>query len=467
MSVVCTALSAVTGMGQAVTAPRQVIRSTCLVKVSQDNLTEIVGHLAGTADVAGRAAKGIFGSDESIAMGYQVVSVGVVQLTAELPAQSAGNASAFWKAVGENLQKAMTQVNEQQVEQVDIQISVAERRKAEALAKLQPSPSTSHADKAVQEQLDKMVDLSTLKRDMPLDVAIDVLKKSVNPPLTVTVVWQDLDYECKTDAGTPIGVDGVSPMKLETALRLVLKLISNRGSGGECQIDYAVDNGVVIIASKKTLRSLVKGAAEGPWPQLSAEELATHRQGLINQLQEAEMDSLRLQARRKAMEEQAAELRRRIDQTLDQDALIRELQKLVDMMAQAQTRVQALIEQGAVPQGQMGEAVERLVKAKIDLARQREAAAQAAGGEQLAKLMAGLSELAVQAAEKEAILPILHDQLGRLEAQLEQAQSSIPKAIERDLALRSLKQAEERIQDLRQSLSSLQQPTITVIGAGS
>ena len=62
-------------------------------------------------------------------------------------------------------------------------------------------------------------------------------------------------------------------------------------------------------------------------------------QCLINQLQEAEMDALRLRARRAAMEGQASDLRKRIDEAIDQDTLIRELQRLVDLMAQGQARV--------------------------------------------------------------------------------------------------------------------------------
>ncbi len=353
MCVVWVVLSAVTGMGQAVTAPQQLVKSKCLVRVSQASLTEVVGHLAGTADVAGKAAKEVFGLGDCV-MGYQVVSTGVVQLTAELPGQSASGASAFWRAVGDNLQKAMRQVNEQEVEEIQMQIDRAERQKAEALAILRPGPATSRADQAVQEQLDKRVDLSALKRDMSLEAAIDVMKESVNPALKVTVVWQDLSDKCLTDPVTPIGLDGVNPMKLETGLRLLLKLVSDRGTGGESAVEYAMDGGVVIIATKHTLKSLVKGAAEGPGPQLSAEELANRRQGLTNQLQEAEMDSLRLQARRRAIEQQATELKKRIDMALDQDTLIRELQKLVDTMAQGQARVQSLIEQGAGAAGADG-----------------------------------------------------------------------------------------------------------------
>jgi hypothetical protein len=442
------------------------IRSECLIRVPQDYQRE-AALIAGTASVGGKAIQQAFGNEAILLIETSPAGPDLINVYAMLP-PDVTKANALWNAVGTNLRKALQQVYEEKVEQFRSQLELAERQKAEALARLQVGPSMSPADRAVQEQLEKMVDLSGLVRDMPVEIAIrDVLAKSVNPPLKVTVVWQDLQDQCLTDPGTGVGIDGASPMKLDTALRLLLKLASDRGPGGEMAVDYAIDGGGIIIATKQTLRSLRKEQPDGSEVQPSAQDLAASRQGLINQLQEAEMDALRLRARRAAMEGQASDLRKRIDEAIDQDTLIRELQRLVDLMAQGQARVQGLIEKGMAPQTQMDEAVEKLVKAKIDLARQKEAAAQSAGGEQLAKLTAALSDAAVQAAEKEAIVPILRDQLSRVEAQLTQAQASVQRTIERDLAMRSLREAGERIQDLRQKLASLQPPTVTVVGAGS
>jgi hypothetical protein len=466
--VLLTVLLAGIAIGQE--SPKRFARTTCLVKISHSEgseQTKVIGALANTAAVTGKASADVLGLNEPPQVTWDGIMYDVLQLSTDLPVEASSKAGRFWTAVAANLDKATGQLCEQQAQQLREQLELAERQKAEALARLQVGPSMSRSDQAVQEQLDKRVDLSGLRRGMPLAEAIEVLRQSVNPALKIMVLWRDLAEKADVPEATPIDLDGVNPMKLEMGLRLVVKDVSDRGRGGEQAIDYTLDGGVAVVATKETLKSLRKGPSEGAEPLQSVDDLSVTRRGLINQAQEAEMDSLRLRARRMAMEEQAAELRKRIDQALDQDVLIRELQKLVDTMAQAQARVQALIEKGMAPQAQMDEAVERLVKAKIELARQREITAQAAGGEQLSKLMAGLSELAVQAAEREAILPILRDQISRVDAQLNQAQTSIPRAIERDLALKSLRQAEEQIQSLRQNLMSMQPATITVIGAGN
>ncbi|MHC4646850.1 MAG: M56 family metallopeptidase, partial [Planctomycetota bacterium] len=47
-------------------------------------------------------------------------------------------------------------------------------------------------DMAVYEQLEKTVDLSDLTPEMPFDQALDILKGSVEPPLNIVVLWEDL-----------------------------------------------------------------------------------------------------------------------------------------------------------------------------------------------------------------------------------------------------------------------------------
>ena len=167
MCMVLVALLAGTGMGQ-VSVPRQVVRSACLVKVSQDDQKEIVSQLAGTADVAGKAAKDVFGLDKGVPMDYAIMSSGVVKLTADLPSEVASKASAFWNAVGVNLSKAVEQVHKEKVDRIRMQLDQAERQKAEALARLQGSSTESLRTRATQEQLQQEADLTALNFNMPL-----------------------------------------------------------------------------------------------------------------------------------------------------------------------------------------------------------------------------------------------------------------------------------------------------------
>ena len=459
MCMVLVALLAGTGMGQ-VSVPRQVVRSACLVKVSQDDQKEIVSQLAGTADVAGKAAKDVFGLDKGVPMDYAIMSSGVVKLTADLPSEVASKASAFWNAVGVNLSKAVEQVHKEKVDRIRMQLDQAERQKAEALARLQGSSTESLRTRATQEQLQQEADLTALNFNMPLADAIERLRNAVNPPLRIVVLWKDLK-ENTIDQTTPIGMDGINPVRLETALKLLVKAV-----GSSCDLDYVIDDGVITIATRQTLRSLNRNAPTDLEGGLSSEQLAAKRYELHNILRSSEMGLASLQARRRAIEQQIIELRKRIDDRIAGDRSLGYLQRLVKIRTETEGNVKAMYQAGPAADQAAEEALERLVQMEIELARQRDAVTQAAGGELLAMFLSELSQIPVRQAEMEAQLGMARDQLRNAETALAQAVTSMPQMIERDLAMRSLREAEERIFNLRQDLTNLQTPTITIIGAG-
>ena len=103
----------------------------------------------------------------------------------------------------------------------------------------------------VYEQLDELVDLSDLNRDMAFGDAIGILRDSVDPALRIFVMWRDLYNNADIDQTTPINMDPISPIKLSSALRLMLESVS----GGFARLGYIVDNGVITIATEESLPS--------------------------------------------------------------------------------------------------------------------------------------------------------------------------------------------------------------------
>jgi hypothetical protein len=363
--------------------------------------------------------------------------------------------------MGANLRTAMVQVYEEEVDQIQTQLAQAEQQKVEALARLQGPSAENPRTRATQQQIEQVVNLSALHSGMPLKDAIERLRNTVQVPLRLVVLWKDLE-DVGMDRTTPIGMDGINPVRLETALKLLLKSISS----GSFDIDYVIDDGVITIATRQTLQSMDKHVPTDWEGGLSADQLTARRQDLISQQEVVGMDLAIRQARRQAIEQQIAELNKRIDERIAGDQLLRDLQRLVEIQAEVERNTKHLVEVGKADQQQLGEAFERVVKAKVELARQREAVAQSAGGELLAKFHSELSEISVRQAEMEAQVGVARDQLRKAEAQLAQAVASMPQRIERDLAMRSLKEAEERIYSIRQDLANLQSPTITIIGGG-
>ncbi|MHC4148112.1 MAG: hypothetical protein ACYSR5_01380 [Planctomycetota bacterium] len=107
------------------------------------------------------------------------------------------------------------------------------------------------ADVATYKQLDEIVDLSQLTPEMPLSEAIEELKNSVDPPLKIFVNWRDLYDGADIDQTTPINMDPISAIPLGRGLDLLLEAVS----GGFAELDYAVADGVITIATQESIPS--------------------------------------------------------------------------------------------------------------------------------------------------------------------------------------------------------------------
>jgi len=107
---------------------------------------------------------------------------------------------------------------------------------------------------AVYKQLDELVDLTELTPEMPLGEAIGELKNSVEPPLNIVVLWRDLYDNADIDQTTPINMDAISAIPVGRALELLLESVS----GGFADLRYAVEYGVIKIATVESLAVKMK-----------------------------------------------------------------------------------------------------------------------------------------------------------------------------------------------------------------
>ena len=107
------------------------------------------------------------------------------------------------------------------------------------------------ADMAVYKQLDEVVDLSALTPEMSFSDAIAELKNSVDPTLTIIVLWRDLFESADILPETTINMDGIPAIRLGTGLENLLKAVS----GGLVDLDYVVQNGVITVATVDSLPS--------------------------------------------------------------------------------------------------------------------------------------------------------------------------------------------------------------------
>lgn len=102
---------------------------------------------------------------------------------------------------------------------------------------------------SIYKQLEQIVDLSTLTLNTSFSDAIEILRNSTRPTLKIVVLWKDLAENADVYPNTPIYMDGISGIRLRKGLQLLLRSVSPRWS----ELDYIVEDGIVIIATKDAL----------------------------------------------------------------------------------------------------------------------------------------------------------------------------------------------------------------------
>ncbi len=91
---------------------------------------------------------------------------------------------------------------------------------------------------------------ATFTQDMTFGRAIDILRHCVNPPINIVVLWRDVEEKAGITRETPIGLDGVSGLRIRQYLDLLLRSVS---AGSSAELGFCLDGGVVLVATKDSL----------------------------------------------------------------------------------------------------------------------------------------------------------------------------------------------------------------------
>jgi len=186
-----------------------------------------------------------------------------LSLVIDLPDRVKPVAWPFADAVVENLRRELNRAFDAHVELLKDKLKRARSEQDEALtglsaamkdasssgkvAEIPPDP----ADEAVHRQLDTLVDLSSLRAEQPFDEVIERLRRSVEPPLQVVVLWRELLDNVQVERSTPINIEGMTTVKLRTGLSKVLEGLSNPQLN--ITLGYVVSDGVITIGTKESL----------------------------------------------------------------------------------------------------------------------------------------------------------------------------------------------------------------------
>jgi general secretion pathway protein D len=104
-------------------------------------------------------------------------------------------------------------------------------------------------DVVVYEQLDQIVDLSDLSRDMTFREVIDRLRNSLPTPVQIQPNWKDLFDNADVDENTAAGMDPLTGITLRKAIEILLAGVTSAELGEVGELAYIVDEGVILIGT--------------------------------------------------------------------------------------------------------------------------------------------------------------------------------------------------------------------------
>jgi hypothetical protein len=387
-----------------------------------------------------------------------VEQTATVKLIVELPENVPPRADEFLGAVVTNLRESLRQAYESGRTDIEQTLVDAKTQYQFVESRLDsPTGAIPPATIGIRKQLDMVVDLSALNRQTPLEKAIEIFSKSVEPPLNIVVLWKDVQTNLSVDPASPINVDGSPKMRLGTALDLLVKGLYD----GAARPMWRIKDDTIVIGTTATLGQ-AQGAAGQPRVEADAVNLAGQRSELVRRIQSLDLDLAGLDARREAIVAQIAGVEQRVKEKVSKDPVIYELERLADLHRPKVVKNSQgqLISPVSPPEEQ-----ERAIRAKIELANRREELSKQVGGSQLDEFNKELSRMAIDKAEKEAQLQIVRKQLDEVQKQLAQALTFDPETVRLRLAQEALDVTGRRIIELQTRMADLQPPTVTVIGA--
>jgi hypothetical protein len=382
-----------------------------------------------------------------------------IRLSVHLPDGVPPVADEFLRATISNLRSSLSHAYDVYIGNLDDQLSQA-RHQYNSYADFEAREGGTNEAARIREQLERVVDLSALTPEMPIAEAVSILRKSVDPPLNIVVLWNDLMDNLQVEPSTPINIDGMASVKLGTALDLLVKGLPSVNA----KAMWRIKGDAIVIATAAAIGQSAERTGQAN-VETDVRTLVAQKNDLTNKLRDIELSWVGQEARRKAIADQIARTEADANARLSHDEVTKELETLVELSMQNLGNIRKLADSGRASTAELGQATESLTRARIELARRREELSKQVGGGQLEQLSSELSRIAIDGAEKQAQRTALREQLDQVKQQLAQASTFDPEAARMRMAREALDILARRVADLQTRIANLAPPMVTVIGA--
>jgi hypothetical protein len=201
---------------------------------------------------------------------------------------------------------------------------------------------------------------------------------------------------------------------------------------------------------------------------LSRNRLQEEIRNLEQLKQQWEMELYGTDARQRAMEEQIAKLGKQAEAKLDDDPILAELKKVLQIREEKLKRETMMMNQGTISPTELADSREHLALARIEVARRREEIGKTAGGESLNNWNIELADLAIKRAEIESRFSLTQKQLEQIKEKDLLTLAYQIEDLNRDISnLRStVENASEEIDNWQRELERLKarQPKVRLLG---
>ena len=183
------------------------------------------------------------------------------------------------------------------------------------------------------------------------------------------------------------------------------------------------------------------------------------------EIENAKMNHASNQVSIDATTKRIAKIQANLKEQIGKDRVTEELQRLFELQFKRLQNTQKLVEQGRLPPAELADAEEKLARARIELAKQREELSKSAGGNLIESLNRELADRSIRTAQYEA-------ELSRLERQITEAQHLLAKADTYELLSLKVDIAKQNLEEtlvwgdrMERRNRLIQPPTVTIIGA--
>ena len=197
---------------------------------------------------------------------------------------------------------------------------------------------------------------------------------------------------------------------------------------------------------------------------LSRSVILTSINSQRSNIQSTEMRKASDQIEMESIAMEIADTEVKIREKVKNDPITIELQRIVDIQTDSLKRIQKLVKTGTASSAEVEGVLEKLARARIELAKRREEISRAQGGDRVRQLSSKLAQYTQRMAQYELSLSSIERQLKEAMDFLDRADNHELLSLKADITKQSLQEALLWLEQMERKARLVQPPAVTVLG---